>query len=212
MALNTYDDLKTSIRNHLHRGGLDAVLPDFITMGEKRINREMRLLQMEHTAPLTASTSSRYVALPTGFLESINLTLYVSGQPTVLKSISADVMDAQISDVVGQPDYYRITSQIEFECVADSAYPMTMRYIKGFDIAAENTNWLLTTHPDIYLYSSLLAAAPYVKNAAYIEVWRGYFEHAMESANNMDSRTRSDALMTIDAGVSSSLSYDIRTG
>lgn len=211
MALSTYDDLKSSIRNHLHRGGLDAVIPDFISLGEKRINRELRLLQMEYTADLAASTATRYVALPTGFLESINLTIYVSGNPVVMKSISADVMDAQISDVVSQPNYYRVTSQIEFERVADAAYPMTMRYIKGWDIAADNQNWLLTTHPDIYLYSSLLAAAPYVKDMASIEIWRGYLEQALEAANSMDSRTRSDVVMTLDAGVASSLAYDIRS-
>ena len=43
MALGTYSELKTSIANYLNRDDLTAVIPDFITLTENRLDRELRV-------------------------------------------------------------------------------------------------------------------------------------------------------------------------
>ncbi len=42
MALSTFSDLKTAVANYLNRDDLTNVIPDFITLTENRINRELR--------------------------------------------------------------------------------------------------------------------------------------------------------------------------
>ena len=42
MALNTFTALKASIADYLNRDDLTAVIPDFITLAESQINREVR--------------------------------------------------------------------------------------------------------------------------------------------------------------------------
>ena len=54
MALATYSDLKTTIANYLARSDLTSQIPDFITLAENRLRRELRIRQMLKV--VTAST------------------------------------------------------------------------------------------------------------------------------------------------------------
>lgn len=42
-------------------------------------------------------------------------------------------------------------------------------------------NWLLTAHPDIYLYGTLVEAAPFLKDDARVPVWEARLQDAIES-------------------------------
>jgi hypothetical protein len=50
-------------------------------------------------------------------------------------------------------------------------------------------NWLITNAPDVYLYATLLEAAPYLNDDARTQVWGALLEQgisALESANKAD--------------------------
>ena len=49
MAINTYDNLKTTIANYLNRSDLTSYIGDFITLTESRLNRELRVREMINT-------------------------------------------------------------------------------------------------------------------------------------------------------------------
>ena len=66
MALTTYDELKSSIADFLDRDDLTTVIPDFITLAETKMNREIRHWRMEKRA--TAVLDTQYSALPNDFL------------------------------------------------------------------------------------------------------------------------------------------------
>lgn len=210
MALANYTDLQTSIQGHLRRSDLTSLIPDFIAMGEARLNRTLRLLQQETIESLTASTSTRFVALPSNFLEAINLTMIVSNYPQALYPVAADKMDEVRFDQQAVPQYYRISDQIEFDCFADQAYSLKLRMFKRWNLASDTTNWLMTNSPDCYIYAALIAASPYIKDDSRMELWRSLLSAAIEEANDLDSRTRSDTIMTLDAGILSRGRYDIQ--
>ena len=73
MPLTTYDELKASIADFLNRSDLTNAIPDFISLAEKRLNRDIRHWRMENRA--TASASGRYSVLPTDYVEAIRLHL-----------------------------------------------------------------------------------------------------------------------------------------
>ena len=212
MALANYTDLQTSVQGHLRRSDLTSQIPDFIRMGEARLNRMLRLLQQETVETLAASTVSRFVSLPANFLEALSLTISVGGSVSALYPLSADKMDETQASSSSVPSYYRISDRIEFDCVADSAYPLYLRMLKRWDIAADVTNWLMTNCPDCYIYASLLAAAPYIKDDARMDLWRQMLSAAIEEANELDSRTRADTIATLDSGVSMRGGFDIVSG
>jgi len=67
MALTTYAELKTSVGDWLNRSDLTTAIPDFISLAEAQIERNLRTRQMIVRA--TASITTEYSAVPDNFLE-----------------------------------------------------------------------------------------------------------------------------------------------
>ena len=67
-AFTSYDNLKTNIADYLARQDLADKIPMFISLAEKRLNRDLRLRQTLQQS--TFSMSSGYeVPTPADFLE-----------------------------------------------------------------------------------------------------------------------------------------------
>jgi hypothetical protein len=211
MSITTYAELQTAVGDWLHRNGLSNI-PDLITMGESRINRELRLFDMENVASLTASTSNRFVTLPTGFIEAIDLTLYSDNYPQTLSQVPLSRINSRATDISGLPHYYAISSNIIFDVKPDDTYALSLRYLKRLDIATDLTNTVLVKYPDIYIYSALMAAAPYLKNDDRIAMWRDLLADAVKSANRLDARTRGKSRLMVDPGLRQAPQGDIMSG
>jgi hypothetical protein len=52
------------------------------------------------------------------------------------------------------------------------------------------TNWMLTNHPDVYLYGSLIHAEPYLKNDKRILTWKTMYEMALKQVEDADKKAR----------------------
>jgi hypothetical protein len=198
MSISNYSELQTTIINYLHRGDLNAMVPDFIKLAEVGINRSLRLLAMEQRASLSTSITARYIDLPARFLSAS--TMRIGDQ--AITQVSTTDMDNAITDSVGQPEVFCVTDKLEFERVSDQVYDLSLRFFKGFDIASDSTNWLLTNCPDIYLYGALMQAAPYLKDDARIAVWAQMLDKSIREANDLDSRSRSNQVAVVDSGLS----------
>lgn len=186
MSISTYSELSTALANYLHRDDLTARIPEFIAIGESYLNRKLRVKEMEESATITPSQSVRYVALPTGFMEAIAFTDSY-GDP--LTEVDSEVLERLAYGIgAGRPYYYRISSRIDFEAVADTSYSFTMRYRKRLDLETDLTNSVLTNHPDCYLYASLMQSSPYI-NDDRIMTWKGLMDEAIKAANSQSNRS-----------------------
>lgn len=205
MAISTYSELETALTNWLHRAGLTSRIPEFIAMGESYLNRKLRVKEMEASATVTPSTTVRYVELPTGYMELLAFT-DDEGEP--LTAVSAEELERLAYGIgTGRPYYYRISSRIDFEAIADQAYSFTMRYLKRLDIATDLTNSVLTNHPDCYLYASLMQSAPFIKDDARITTWKSLMDDAVKAANSQSTRNK-QLLRTEFTGSSSNILND----
>lgn len=180
MSISTYADLQTSVASWLHRDDLTALIPDFITLAEAKLNRRLRLRAQETK---TTGTVSASVALPSGFAQVIALTV-TSGSDTY------PVLYKTASEITGDNSntyYYTIIGDnIVFDPV-ESGYTYELTYYAKFDALSSSVNWLLTNAPDVYLYATLMESAPYLKNDPRIQVWSGLLENAikdLETQNN----------------------------
>ena len=188
MALATYDDLKASIADFLNRDDLTSVIPDFITMAEARLNREVRHWRQEDRA--TATLDAQYTALPSNFLEPIRMSL-TSGDTSIMEIVGVQEMSdlrAKALNTSGRPRYFTILDQsIEVYPTPDASYNLEMVYYETLpDLATNGTNWLLTNYPDAYLYGSLLHTAPYLQEDTRIQTWSALYQSAV-SAINLDA-------------------------
>ncbi len=163
MAISTFGELKTALADHLHRSDLTALLPNFVLMGESRLNRELRILDMITPQTGTLSTSVATLALPTRYADKlmfrVNSPLYELQWvvPSLIKQHAVALTDT------GQPRFYTVTDTFEFERIADQAYSYTLKYYKGYGLSADaDTNYLLTQYPQAYLYAALSHAAIYI--------------------------------------------------
>jgi hypothetical protein len=53
---------------------------------------------------------------------------------------------------------------------------------------AVTSNWLLASSPDVYLYGSLLQAAPYLQDDARITVWSSLYQAGLDQLQIADDR------------------------
>ena len=72
MAISTYAELQTAVGNWLARSDLTSRIPEFIDLGEARINRILRSRSMITEATLNPSTTLKTLALPSGWMETIS--------------------------------------------------------------------------------------------------------------------------------------------
>jgi hypothetical protein len=185
MALGTYAQLKTSIADWLNRSDLTSAIADFIMLAEAEFNRTVRVRQMIVRA--NATLDSEYTQLPSDFLQMENLVLLTT-TPTKLEFLSDEQSDdfyTRYFSAAGTPRYYTIIGDT-FKAVPSPGTDTTqvqMTYYGKIAALSDNntTNWLLTKHPDLYLYGALLQSAPYLQDDSRIPVWNAAYERGIEA-------------------------------
>ena len=193
MGLANYSELQSSIADFLNRSDLTSAIPDFITMAEKRMNREIRHWRMENRA--TASASSRYSVLPTDYVEAIRLHLEVDNRPIELVSYhEMQSLRENNDDTGGKPTSYSITQgEIELFPTPDATYSIEFYYYASLPTlsASQTTNVILTNFPDAYLYGSLIHAAPYLQEDARMNSWAALYQSAINDINADSEKAKS---------------------
>lgn len=176
--IQTFDDLKAAVGRWLHRTDLAAAAEDFITLYEARANRNLRVRQMEAT--YSQSVTAQRNSLPADWLEMIGKPT-VGGKPQdFITRDQFKLLDGTIP--VFESGYFSIFgSQIALNVDVSAGVTLAYDYYAKIPAlsATAQTNWLITAAPDIYLYGSLLEAAPYLKDDPRIETWRGLLTVAM---------------------------------
>jgi hypothetical protein len=187
MALSTYSDLQTSTTNFLHRADLASVIPDLIALAEADIYRRLKISAMENSG--SATLSAETLALPTGFREL--RAIYLDTNPrTDLTFMPAMQMDRLYGGVSGTPRFYCVIGNaFKFAPVPSGSHTVNYVYYAAFDpLSTTPTNWLLTNHPDIFLYGTLMQSAPYIQNDERLKVWSSLYEKALEKAYIEDQK------------------------
>jgi len=190
MAFTSYSDLKTTVASYLGRSDLTSTIPDFISMAELRLSRDLRTRQMLKSATASMTAANPKVALPTDFLEIRDLT--VQGNPRVpldYLSPSAFSRDAR-ADENGKPsDYTILAAEFLFAPIPDTAYVLEiLYYAKPTPLSASvSSNVFLANYYDALLYASLLEAEPYLINDARAQTWTALYDRATTNISTSDS-------------------------
>lgn len=207
MAISNYTELKAAVESWTHRGDLTAVVPDFVSMGEAYLNRVINAPEMEENATVTTSTSDRFASLPTGCKQVKSLA--DSNGELMRPALAGYVQAESIGASSGLPRFYAVTDRFEFDRVSDQVYSLSCIYTKKLDIETDTTNWLLTDHPDCYLYAALMQATPYIKNDSRVSLIKGLLDDAIHAVN---SRPKTRPALRVDAALVSDGVFDIVSG
>ena len=190
MALNNYANLKQAIERFSHRTDISDVIDDFIDLTETRIDHDLQLRTNELRATNTLSTSSRFLALPSSFLEMRRFTL-VNGSLNFELSYQAPEQMA-VKNQSGRPNYYTVTSQLEFDKTPDSEYTVEMSYFARLTPLDDTntTNDVLTNHPNLYLYGAMSELFKWAQDEETAMMYDAYFAREIEKANKQEKRGR----------------------
>lgn len=200
MAISTYAELQTAVTNWLHRSDLSSYVADFISLGEARIGREVRAQIQEQRTTASLSASSAYINLPSDYIEERAIWLQTSPKKKI-EYLAPEAFFERYPDsdaCVGQPVAYTIIGdEVRFAPFPDSAYTVELWYLKKLTALSSAVNTLFTNNPDLYLYASLLASAPFLKDDKRIGVWESIFEQTKASVNAVENRKRYPTGMAI---------------
>jgi len=163
MALTSYSALRASIADWLNRDDLTSVIPDFISLAEAQLERRLPTQKMVKRVDITIS--AQFTTLPSDFLSAKSLVLTSTAPVQQLVFLTEDELDAKktVYRTTGKPQYFAlIVDQVETLPPPDTSYTAELTYVATLAKLSDSnaSNWILERHPDVYLYGSLLQAAP----------------------------------------------------
>ena len=191
MALSTYSELKTAIANWLNRSDLTTeIASDFIVLTEADFNSKLRIRKMIKTTSITIDSETE--SMPSDFLQVRDFFITQGGTKFPLKYITpAQTDEIKGSSTTGMPSTYTILGDnFRFAPTPASSYTGTLNYYAKFEALSDSntSNFILASHPAIYLYGSLYHAANFLGGVepARLQQWQGMYTTAMERLERND--------------------------
>lgn len=192
--IEDYASLRSAVTEYLARDQdttLIARIPTFVQLAEAKFNRQLFVRQMEQRATALvnlASNEPEFISLPSDFQSMRRVRLSsVTGKPALEFKSGAQIDEYRFEtfNVGGRPRYFTIFGdELEIAPTPDAAYTIEMVYRKNVPPLAENdSNWLLTLSPDLYLYGALLESAPYIREDGRLQTWGLAFTSALNELN-----------------------------
>jgi len=185
MALTSYSELKSSVANWLNRSDLTTeIQDDFIKLTEADINSKLRIRSMIAQASITIDAETEN--LPAGFLQIRDFYILSGATKIPLRYVTPSQMDQlRGTSVTGCPSAYTILGDtLRFMPKPDASYSGILNYYKTFDALSDSntSNFILSSHPAIYLYGSLFHASNFLGgiDPKQVSVWQSMYATALE--------------------------------
>lgn len=165
MAITSYTELKTALSNWLARDDLTTRIPEFISLAEARMNRELETRSQEKRVTSTFTSGDAYLTLPSD-LRRIRSVRLNTNPIEVLEYVSPTSADEEYSATGGgKPKVFSVIGETLYVRPSpDSNYSVEIAYVADIDALSDSvsSNTVLSRHPDVYLHGSLSAAYGYL--------------------------------------------------
>ena len=191
MSIGNYAELQTAVANFMARSDLTNQIPDFITMAEARMSRELETREQEKRSQATLTAGDEYILLPNDFREVREVKINAS--PTrVLTYYSPSALDSMYSsNGQGMPEGYSIVGlEMKMRPIPDSAYTSEIVYIGSLpNISTTTTPTLFIRSPDLYLYGALSEGYAYLLDEARAAQYDQKFTRILEEIKVDEQRS-----------------------
>ena len=195
MGLSTYTEVKTSIANYLNRDDLTSIIPDFISLAEKRLDRELRVRVNMVRAQTTTTASTSFYDLPSDLIELRNITYETSGSNSyALSYLSPESGSREYGSFAsGFPRAYtNLGKDIKLYPTPDAAYTLGINYFKKLVPLSDSvtTNNILDSFPDLYLFGSCLEGAIYLNDSEQTNRFLAVYQKALDDVMSAEEAAR----------------------
>jgi hypothetical protein len=194
MALSTFSELKTSIANYLNRDDLSSVIPDFITLTENRINRELRARANVTRVTATTTSGTDIYDFPADLIELRSVS-YVSGSnKNALSYMTPESGTREYGTTAnGSPKAYsNMGKAIKLSPTPDAAYTIELIYYSQIASLSDSrtTNNILAEFPSLYLYGACLEGAIFLNDSDEITRFDAIFNRTLVSIRESEEKAR----------------------
>lgn len=189
MAISNFGELKSAIIKESHRSDMSTDVADIVLRCNSKLNRILRCREMETI--LTPSITASPYALPSNYLETISVR--DTGNFSELKEYLPQQTET-FYPTSGNPQKYAIIgSNMYFYPTPSVSAPLNVSIIyyaslANFSLDAD-TNWLLTKHPDAYLYGSMIEVSSLFSTPELLAMRPGWVEGFAEVLRQIQGET-----------------------
>lgn len=187
--ITNYATLQDALAGWLARADLTARIPEFIQLAEARMNRDLHQSQQQTT--LTGTVSSGQIQLPADCRAVQSVRVAVGTYYQEIGPLPPDRL-ADTVPTTGFPMGYVNVAGI-LNLIGGTGSPtFKLTYFQKVPAldSTNDTNWLLTREPGMYLYGSLIEASPYLQDDARTLVWAQQYTSILDGMAGEDDRLR----------------------
>ena len=188
-AFTSYANLQTNIADYLARQDLSEKIPMFISLAEKRLNRDLRLRQTLQQSTYTMPDGFT-VPTPSDFLEMQDLHLVANPViPLTFQTVSQFYRRSGGSNAQGVPiNYTLVADNFVLAPQPTGATEVSMTYYKIPQPMSDTnpTNEYLDVCPDLVLYASLAESAPFLMDDPRLATWNDMYQTGLASITKSD--------------------------
>ena len=189
MSITTYSELKAAVENWLDHTLFTARVPEFIVLFEATANRRLRARQQEASVTLTPTAGS--AALPADYLSWRRVTWTGSSRVELQYVHPSYLQAAYPSSPSDVPRIFTIEgTTLKVRPVDDAA--LEFDYFQKIAALSDGApaNWLLTSHPDLYLFGSLIEAEMFGVNDERAPLWKARRDEIFDEIERLSNKTR----------------------
>lgn len=206
MALANYNDLLSALASYgAIRTDQTAAWPVYIALAEAQIQRELnnRPQPLRPTVARQAdfAISNEFEDTPADFAGAVSFLVTSLQQPIRLEYVRPEVIadykqdtslfQAELKQLFGTGDapayvYSVQNGQFQFFPVPTTSYTAELVYrqqIPALESAPGGANWLMTAHPDVYFYGTLVQYALAAQDER-LEGWTTAYTRALADLDN----------------------------
>jgi len=190
-AFTSYENLKTNIADYLARQDLTDKIPMFVSLAEKRLNRDLRLRQMLQQSTYTL-TSGYTVPTPADFLEMKDI--HIDANPIVNLNFKTVSQFYRLSNSSGSGvpiNYTLVSDNFVLAPRPTGSSTINMTYYKIPKVLSDTnpSNEYLEVCPDLLLYSALVESAPFLMDDARLQTWEALYTRGLTSITKSDEQS-----------------------
>ena len=191
-TITDYQSLKTEVLSYLQRIDLtDADIDGFVQLCTARLNRDLDAFRLESEATLDVTSGEAQV--PDNFGNILSLRMDVYPNPPRYYTPQAFHSEFEKDWPNQNPSLFTIeNSLLKVKPTPDKTANAIIVYKAKLDLLVNDTdtNIILTTDPDLYLYGSLIASEPRIGNDPRLLTWATLYDEAVEAKNEETRRER----------------------
>ena len=193
MSISTYAGLVASIDRWVARSDFTAVVDDFISLGEERLARDLRIRATETTMNVTLAGG--VAVIPTNYAQLKHV--HIAGSPIQpLEPMESPALFKQFPTRSSESKPRFVAEDgvnFVFGPYPDLNYVLGGQYWKNpTGLSSSNTTNEWTDNcPDALLFAALCETAPFLMNDERILVWEGKYDQIKNRINGSEKkRTR----------------------